>query len=517
MRKEIGDERGRAYVLCNIGVIYDEQESYDKSVEYYRQALQINQKIEDHKAMAGVLNNLGEVLFAQELYDSAMYYYKKSLSICNNREIEEIYPQVINNIGGVYFKQKDYNKALNYYRLSLVHAEEADDYQSIVSIKNSIGKVLVLLGKKDEALKVYFESLRLSESAGLKEDMKVNYREIAALFASMDNYSEAYKYSRLFSIVSDSLYSENNMKKLADVRVKYETEKKEKEIQLLTQEAKLQDLQLNRNRLITIIASIASVFILMFLIILFIAFRTRQKNKELLLKQQADEAIRHSEKRMLSKVIETEEKERERFARDLHDGLGPLLSSIKLYANELAADDMESGEKESMLKYTNDLLDEAVKSTRAISNNLIPTIISDYGLYKAIKSFCDKLNLASNLQISLEKNFDQRLPVALEIVFYRVIQELLNNTVKYAEATSVNIQLKKENNTAGILYEDNGKGFNLDEVMAGPKSGMGIKNIQSRINSVDGNCKFITSNNNGLKVEIDVPLNYFNDTYGTKS
>lgn len=213
------------------------------------------------------------------------------------------------------------------------------------------------------------------------------------------------------------------------------------------------------------------------------------------------------ERQILSAVIKTEERERERFAKDMHDGLGPLLSTIKLYVNELKSNTLVEDEREQFVKYSNELIDEAVSSTRTISNNLMPTIIHNYGLVKALESFFEKINKTNQIKIKFETdNISERLDKNLELIFFRVISELINNTLKHARANNVLIMLLRNENKLSLYFKDDGIGFKVDEIMNTENKGIGLKNIISRIKSINGYYKFNSSEGEGFSIKIEIDL-----------
>ncbi|MDZ7741675.1 MAG: PAS domain S-box protein [Bacteroidota bacterium] len=212
-------------------------------------------------------------------------------------------------------------------------------------------------------------------------------------------------------------------------------------------------------------------------------------------------------KKILKTIIETEEKERRRFAKDLHDGLGPLLSTIKLYINELESKDIEEKEKDDYIKYTSELIDEAVSNTRNISNNITPNIITNYGLVRSLDSFVGKVNKTQQFDIKfkaigMEGKFDE----TIELIMYRIITELINNTIKHASAKNVLIVLELLNNKLILTYRDNGIGFNPREVLESEKAGMGLKNIISRISSINGHISINENTDKGTEVIIKVDV-----------
>jgi PAS domain S-box-containing protein len=211
------------------------------------------------------------------------------------------------------------------------------------------------------------------------------------------------------------------------------------------------------------------------------------------------------ESKILSTIIETEEKERKRFAKDMHDGLGPLLSTIKLYINELSSDELEEEERKDFIKYTNELIDEAVSNTRTISNNLMPTVIEDYGLVKAVDSFCKKLNITQKINISFKTiNIEKPLDKTIELIFYRIIIELINNTIKHSGANNINVVLEIISSKLILSYKDDGRGYDLDTVMDDEESGMGIRNIISKVKSLNGNYTFENGDGINIKIKVDI-------------
>ena len=201
-------------------------------------------------------------------------------------------------------------------------------------------------------------------------------------------------------------------------------------------------------------------------------------------------ARKELEKRVLIATIETEENERSRFAREIHDGLGPLLSTVKLYVNELEP----NGNKEehmANIQYINKLIDEAVSSARNIANNITPKIITDYGLIRSLENFCESINATKLLQISFEHDqLSSAWGSMIELTLYRIITELINNTIKHAQAQQVRIELFQQANHIRLSYRDDGIGFELDEALEKSDQTLGLKNIISRVRSLKGDFSF---------------------------
>jgi PAS domain S-box-containing protein len=173
---------------------------------------------------------------------------------------------------------------------------------------------------------------------------------------------------------------------------------------------------------------------------------------------------KHFEALMMKSILDTEERERIRFARDLHDELGPVLSGVKLYTDILGK---EGKTREEILKLKTkitELVDVAVQTSRNLSSNLIPSVLLDFGLNTAIQGFIDQISQGVETQISFESNLNERLEQNVEITLFRVFKELINNSLKHAMASCVEIQIfYSKTKKLKLFYEDNGVGFNLEE------------------------------------------------------
>ena len=221
------------------------------------------------------------------------------------------------------------------------------------------------------------------------------------------------------------------------------------------------------------------------------------------LQKRIDELRKQSENRVLNAIIITEERERQRFAKDLHDGLGPLLSMMKMSVSALLKSDLQSNDKEIIANVDN-LVTESITAIREVSNNLSPHILDNFGLISALNSFVAKITKNNSIQINVFSNqTDIRFDYNKEVVLYRVILELISNTLKHSGAQNINITILFSSNLVLVEYKDDGKGFNIDEVST-THSGMGLSNISSRIKSVHGELEIQSKPNEGIFVFIKV-------------
>jgi signal transduction histidine kinase len=209
------------------------------------------------------------------------------------------------------------------------------------------------------------------------------------------------------------------------------------------------------------------------------------------------------ERRILDAVIRTEEKERQHFSKELHDGLGPLLSSAKMSVSALDRMNTDPRQKE-LIQNTYLVIDEAVRSLRELSNNMNPNILTNFGLVRAVNSFTNKLAAFSPVKVNFSTNLQEtRFDSEVEIILYRVICELINNTLKHAKAHTISLSiLRVADDEISIIFEDDGIGFVPEQVLNNPEGGMGMSNIASRITSLKGEIDIDSAPGRGTHIRI---------------
>ncbi|MFR9513090.1 MAG: histidine kinase [Rikenellaceae bacterium] len=209
-------------------------------------------------------------------------------------------------------------------------------------------------------------------------------------------------------------------------------------------------------------------------------------------------------KRILSAVIRTEEKSRSTFSKELHDGLGPLLSTAKMSLSALESSELSPKQREAIISNATHIINEAIASLREISNNLSPHVLNDFGLVRGLRNFINKNSALCGIKLRFYSNLEtERFDRDLEVTIYRTVCELFNNSLKHSGCTNIALSLQKRNNMLHVVYSDNGRGFNIRPV---EDRGMGLSNITSRINSINGKIDIISSVGNGMQANIILPI-----------
>ncbi|MDZ7899678.1 MAG: sensor histidine kinase [Arcicella sp.] len=243
--------------------------------------------------------------------------------------------------------------------------------------------------------------------------------------------------------------------------------------------------------------------LLMFLLAGMLLFFVTSYQKRLL-RNKADVEkmkVRH-QLNLFQSSIDAMEDERRRVSRDLHDEIGAALSVLRLQVGQMNTDkDFDSENTQNLIVASKQLIDNTIENVRRISNDMLPSGLEEFGLKYAIEMLCDKIENASKLVINLNIGQLQRMDKRLELSLYRILQELLNNTLKHANATEANINFNTDNQQLTVYYQDNGQGFDLEKLS---KRGLGLKNIESRVSMIHGQLEYLTNLEKGMGVRLTV-------------
>jgi len=212
-----------------------------------------------------------------------------------------------------------------------------------------------------------------------------------------------------------------------------------------------------------------------------------------------------TERKVLNAVITTEEKEKKRYAKDLHDGLGPILSTVKMSLSSLK-DRVTDPSGTEILSNTNHLVNEAISSIKDISNNMSPHVLSNFGLASAVSAFVSKINLTGTVEIDFKSNMEnKRLENDKEVVMYRAVCELINNSIRHSGASRIDIELNKLEKFITLQFNDNGRGFDMSTLNIDDGRGMGLSNIETRVKTVGG--VFVLESTPGKGTSVLIKMN----------
>jgi signal transduction histidine kinase len=302
--------------------------------------------------------------------------------------------------------------------------------------------------------------------------------------------------------------NESIARNIQNVEAKYESEKKEQRIKELQQQTEIKDLSIQRNKLLNtaLIGSLISIT----LIGLLARYNYRQKKRILTEHsrfQEARIARLETEQQVLAgeAVIKGQEEERGRLAKDLHDGLGGMLSGVKFSLTNLRSNVLLDRDNTLVFERSIDMLDHSISELRRVAHNMMPEVLVRFGLSEALKSYCESLRESEVFKIDFQSvGPTDRLPEKTEIFIFRIAQELLNNVVKHAQAAHVLVQLARNTDDVSLTIEDNGAGFDVSERMS--SSGAGLSSVQSRVDYLKGKLDIQSQPGQGTSVHITIPL-----------
>ena len=531
IKEEIKDSIGIANSLNNIGIIFDEKGDYKNALETYFKALKIYENnTTSFDKVPMVLVNIGIVYKKQKEFKKVLEYYKKALEIYKKNKYDVGIVITTGNIGGVLLKLKSYEESVNYSSEAKKMYTDLGYKRYIPYMNIQIANAKDSLGYYNESRKLYLESIAIFEkenniyeladaTIGLtnnylksnlflkseKEAKKAiklavenDFNEIkiralqllAKVNFKLKNYKDAYLNVLKYNSVKDTVFEKEKTKAILELETKYQSEKKEKELLKTRTEKAETELALSttKNWIYILIGG------LLIIIVLFFAISQRNKRK-------AQQQITAQKEEGFKAIIDAQEEERGKIARELHDGVVQQIGSVILKSRNLFSKKNLIEEKES--KELLESLENSNQDLRNISHQMMPRALKELGIIAALSDLLEGSLAYLNINYNIEHfNIEHRLPQKIEITIYRIAQELINNIIKHSKATEVSLQLFNTNNTVILIVEDNGVGFSSKE----KKKGIGLLNISSRLDIVNGNVNFEPSPKSGTLVTVKIPL-----------
>lgn len=370
----------------------------------------------------------------------------------------------------------------------------------IASYYNWLGIVGTANSDFTYAHKCLAEAYKISTKEKLLFHLKDVYENRALLYKAQRKYEQAMNDVDSFHFFRDSLLHFENADKTEFLDAKYQGEKREEQIRRLQAEKELQQLKLGKKRIwmTVLLSSIGVLAIVSFLLI------KNNKQKHRLQQQRIAELEAEKQLAATESVLKGEEQERTRLAKDLHDGLGGMLSGIKYSLNTMKGNLILTPENAQAFERSMDMLDSSIKEMRRVAHNMMPEALVKFGLDTALRDFCNDINQSGALQVSYQSiglesvQFEQTTAITI----YRIVQELVNNIMKHAAASTAIVQVSKTEDEISITVEDDGKGF--DPVILQGAKGIGWGNIQGRIEYLKGKLDIRSAPGKGTSVHIEI-------------
>ncbi|SHG81240.1 Tetratricopeptide repeat-containing protein [Chryseolinea serpens] len=488
-----------ATVYSNLAEIYEKIHDASKAIEYDKKAIAIAEKSQNDRSLAARLLNYSMRLINQKAFTQAAPVLKRAepiiMKLENTSYLQQFY------YTGAYLDEnnKDYHKAVAHYKKALGYATLNEDVYQKTNILEALSDCLIRMNRMKEAKSYLDTLLLLSNGHDLKAARRNAYVNLVKWHEQNGDYKNANLYLQKTLALNDSLFSEESKEKIAGLEVRYNVEKKEQEINGLKAEANIQSLTIRQKNTLNYILIGGAITLL---IISSLSYRS-YKQKQKLQQQRITELETEKQLSAIEAVLKGEEQERTRLAKDLHDGLGGMLSGIKYAFSAMKGNLIMTPENHQAFERSMDMLDSSILEMRRVAHNMMPEALVKFGLDTALKDYCHDINQSGALHVSYQSiglaNGNPAQTVAITI--YRIVQELITNTLKHAGAKTAIIQVTETEGILSVTVEDDGKGF--DARILERSKGMGWTSIQHRVDFLKGKLDIHSAPDKGTSVYIE--------------
>jgi signal transduction histidine kinase len=483
-------------------VLFYEMKEYKRAIEYGEKSVAEGRKLSNLYDLGISLNNLGLSYFMIKMTDSAKNVFEEALDIAlklgdKNMEISQYL-----NLGSVFLEKGEYRIMKENFEKALKLSKKLEYNQSEMLALKGLSFFYMFEKNFTLAKKYAHEALLISYNFNFKHDRISLFTQLSNISYAMQDIKLGENYATKSSLLSDSLLNETVQKNTLELEKKFETQRKEAQIKKLEADKKVQQLLIKQKSTLNYILIGAAISLF---IVVLLSYRN-YKQKQKLQQQRISEFETQQQLTATEAVLKGEEQERTRLAKDLHDGLGGMLSGIKYSFNTMKGNLVMTPVNAQAFERSMDMLDSSIQEMRRVAHNMMPEALVKFGLDTALKDFCNDINLSGALTVSYQSIGMENAAIeqTTAITIYRIIQELINNSMKHGEGKNAIVQMSKTNNILSITVEDDGKGF--DTTMLNLSKGIGWENIKNRVDFLKGKLDINSQTGKGTSVLIEVDI-----------
>lgn len=480
-----GNQVHLGYLYVNIGTLLGETGNNDKRIEYLLKSYKLLDENKDERFIATVASNLGLGYYDLKDTINAIKWSEKALKLSeltNDLEANILSYLTLSLI------EKDLNTSLKYAKQAVENADELGNKIHLTSAHFTYADVLNRTGKNEEALKYAEQAVNFAKEVGDNSILTEASHTAASIYYNLGMKEKAADFYHTYATFKDSISSAENAREINEIHTKYETEKKEKQLAE-------QNLKIQKQRSNLLYAILGGALLVSILGAIFIYNRQAHKLKLKQLQQEKENAI-------LNSFILGEERERKRISQDLHDGVAAMIGAAKMSLESIPHLSREKQlEQFSKVK---DILENTHADVRHIAHNLLPTVLEKEGLIKATSHFVCEINETKLVNFSVTgKNSDiKNLSPQLQLMLFRVIQELVNNIIKHSQAQNAEIAFSNGKNGLQIEISDDGVGYEVTE----ESGNQGLYSIAQRLKSIGGNFKISKGKSGGTQAKVVITV-----------
>lgn len=491
----------------------------EKNVDLYEKYLKEYKTVvyDDYEKLYGIYYDLG-LHMAQKFYDNPNL--PTPIPICEegivlSKKLEATYMEGrFYQLLGVNYDlfEKKPEKGFANYQKAIDKFETIPHYyaqSSLFGMYFNQGTVFQDAKVFPKAMEYYHRALKIPIKLKNRKDLILLYRYMYLNQKEQKQMDSAVYYLEFKNKMQDEFDLMSNALAVDEIQTKYETEKKEKENLQLKQDNLILENQKNFNRNISIFAFIIFIIATANFVLIYKNLKKKQKlveQEKKLAMQDTEKLLQQQEITAIDAMIRGQEQERNRLANELHDNLGSLLATLKLNFQSLSEKiKHESGGNQNILKHSEELLEQAYQKVRLLSHSKNAGVMANQGLLPALKRLANDVSKSEKLKVAIQEfGLNERLDNSLEILIFRIIQELVANIIKHAGATQADIYLTQYADRINMMVEDNGEGFDTQQIVN--KNGMGLVGIEKRIQNLNGDMEIESIKGKGTTVIINIPI-----------
>lgn len=482
------------YIFNFLQMVYYSMHQYRKGVDNGLRAISAVEKMGDQELLRQANNNLGLNYQSLRMYDSAKHYL--NIAATEAQKAGDIVIQITTslNFALIALKQQQIDKIKVHASKALALSQQYGAYE--FEGLSQYGMAYYYLMKKEyPTSKLYADSaLALATKYNMPDVKQKSYALLSSLNYAQQNTPGGYHYFNQYEMLSDSVLNSSITNSTIRIEKRLETERKDAQI-------KLQQVQLDQKTNLTYFLGAGVLALFLILLLSYVNYSNRQKLQQ----SKIDEL--ETEKRLaaIGAVLKGEEQERTRLAKDLHDGLGGMLSGIKFSLNRVKENLGMTPDNAQAFERSIDMLDSSIREMRRVAHNMMPEILVKYGLDVALKEFCNEIDRSDVMRVKYQSvGMSYPIEQSTAVIVYRIVQELLTNAIKHSRAQQVLVQVHQfsQDKLLAVTVEDDGKGF--DTKMLNQPGGMGWRNIQNRVEFLKGRLDVQSSPGKGTSVMVEI-------------
>jgi two-component system, NarL family, sensor kinase len=480
-------------------VLYMSMSQYDKAIDNGVKAVSAGRKLKDKNSLAVALNNLALSYMEVKQEDKAKAVLIEALGVSREIENKSVEGCALNNLADIAIREGNFELLKSYADRSLQIHTDLNSLEGITNSNRALGIYYLYLKNFGKATEYCMVSLTIAKEQNFLLEEAQCLKTLAAIAFARRDVVAGFRYLQAGQKLEGEIFNQSLAQLEAGMKVKYETEQKEITIKELEAEKRTDRLVIEQRNILNFVLAGA---VATLLVIFSLAYRNYQQKKKL---QQQRISELETEKQLTATeaVLKGEEQERTRLAKDLHDGLGGMLAGIKYSFSTMKGGLIMTPGNQQVFERSMDMLDSSIKEMRRVAHNMMPEALVKFGLDTAVKDFCNDITQSGALRVTyqsiglVDENFDQTTAITI----YRIVQELISNTLKHAAAKIAIVQITKTGQQLAITVEDDGKGF--DTTIISQAKGIGWINIQHRVDFLKGKLDINAAPGKGTSVHIE--------------